>query len=362
MPPAIGRRAFLKSTAQFAAAGSVLSRTSSRGAASTRKIKIGQIGTGHAHATKLEVYRRSPDYEVVGIVEPDSQLRAAAERSPAYRELKWMSEDELLGTPGLEAVLVETCVRDSLNAAERAVAAGKHVHLDKPAGESFAQYQRLLKNAAAQKLLVQMGYMFRYSPAIVLMRRFLDEGWLGEVFEVQALMSKVVPPADRRELVEYRGGIMFELGCHVIDQVVTVLGRPDKVQTHVRHSSSIDDGLLDNMLAVFDYPNAIATVKASAIEIDGGLRRHLVVCGSQGTFQVHTLDAPRVRYSLSKDHGEYRRGTHEINFGPYERYVGDAADMAKILRGEKSCDFPYEHDLAVQETVLRASNLDVANS
>ena len=35
------------------------------------RIKIGQIGVGHAHATKLSVYRHSPDYEVVGIVEPD---------------------------------------------------------------------------------------------------------------------------------------------------------------------------------------------------------------------------------------------------------------------------------------------------
>ena len=37
------------------------------------RIKIGQIGVGHAHATKLSVYRESADYEVVGIVEPDAE-------------------------------------------------------------------------------------------------------------------------------------------------------------------------------------------------------------------------------------------------------------------------------------------------
>src|SRR5262245_16243624 len=39
------------------------------------RIKIGQIGTGHPHATKLGVYRRSPDYELVGVVEADPALR-----------------------------------------------------------------------------------------------------------------------------------------------------------------------------------------------------------------------------------------------------------------------------------------------
>src|SRR5262245_14423278 len=85
------------------------------------RIKIGQIGVGHAHASKLEVYRRSADYEVVGIVEPDEQLRAQAEQEPAFRDLRWMKEEELLRTPGLAAVLVETRVRDLLNTAERCV-------------------------------------------------------------------------------------------------------------------------------------------------------------------------------------------------------------------------------------------------
>lgn len=43
----------------------------------------------------------------------------------------------------------------------------------------------------------------------------------------------------------------------------------------------------------------------------------------------------------------------------YDRYVGDAADMARILRGEKEVDYPYSHDLAVQETVLLASAMPV---
>ena len=106
-----------------------------------------------------------------------------------------MTQEQLLNSPGLQAVLVETRVRDLLPTAETCVAAGKHVHLDKPAGESLPQFERILNAAKNQQLLVQMGYMYRYNPAIVLMREFLDRGWLGEVFEVHTVMSKVVDAA-----------------------------------------------------------------------------------------------------------------------------------------------------------------------
>lgn len=369
MTRSLTRRAFLQSSSAGLAARGVLSSLGAGGWAAPRfvhaaspvpaRIKIGQIGTGHAHATKLEVYRRSAEYEVVGIVEPDTELRARATSQASYRDLPWMSAEQLLAVPGLQAVLVETRVRDLLDTAERCVAAGKHIHLDKPAGESLGQYRRLLAAAGKRGLLVQMGYMFRYQPAVVLLRQFLREGWLGDVFEVHAVISKVLAPADRAALAEYRGGIMFELGCHVIDLVVGVLGKPDRVQSIARHSAPADDKLLDNMLAVCEYPRAIATVKSSGEEVNGGARRHIVVCGTAGTFQVQPLDGSRLRYTLDRPRGQYAAGTHEMTLERYERYVADAADMARILRGEKSTDFPYEHDLAVQETVLRASGLPV---
>ncbi len=317
-------------------------------------IRIGQIGVGHAHASKLSVYRASPDYEVVGIVEPDAELRARAATQAPYRDLPWMTRDQLLATPGLQAVLIETRVADLLDAAEACVAAGKHIHLDKPAGDSLPRLRRLLASAEKQGLLVQMGYMFRYNPAVVLLREFLKNKWLGDVFEVHAVMSKVVPPPERKRLAAFPGGILFELGCHVLDLVVGILGKPDDVTGYARRSTTQDDGLADNMLAVLEYERAIATVKSSAIEFDGGSRRHLVVCGTEGTFHIQPLDAPSARVTLSQPRGSHRRGAQDVTFPKYVRYVDDAADMARIVRGEKQADFSYDHDLAVQETLLTA--------
>ncbi len=340
-----------------ALAAGTFARTARAAKPAKPRIKVGQIGVGHAHASKLEVFRASDDYEVVGIVEPDAELRAQAEQKDAFRGLPWMTQEQLLNQPGLQLVLVETRVRDLLDTAETCVKAGKHVHLDKPAGESLAQYRRILDEAARQQLVVQMGYMYRYNPAVLKLHEFLKRGWLGEPFEVHTVMSKVVPPGSRLGLAEYPGGIMFELGCHITDLVIGVLGAPTKATPYKQHVSTSGDKLADNMLAVLEYPRALATVKSSALEVEGFARRHLVVCGTEGTFHIQPLDDPAARVALSTARGEYARGYQDVTFPKFTRYVADAADMAAVIRGEKPTDFPYQHDLAVQSTLLRACGL-----
>lgn len=321
------------------------------------KIKIGQIGTGHGHAAgKMDVFRNSTEFEVVGIVEPDPQLRKRAEAQSAYRDLPWMTVDQLLDVNGLQAVAIETRPGDLLNHAETCVQAGKHIHLDKPAGESLPQFRRILDTAMSKHLCVQMGYMYRYNPAVVLMKQLVKNGALGEPFEVHCVMSKVVDDVNRKEHGAYAGGMMFELGCHLIDVVVDLLGKPDRVTPFARHVSPQQDRLLDNMLAVLEYPRAIATVKSSGVEVDGGSRRQFTLCGTEGTLHIQPLDAPKVvKLVLSRERGKYQKGHQDVSVDPYQRYVADAAEFASVIRGEKVLGWTPMHDLAVQETVLRSS-------
>ncbi len=58
-----------------------------------------------------------------------------------------------------------------------------------------------------------------------------------------------------------------------------------------------------------------------------------------------------------RDRDGYKKGTQAVTFPRYTRYVADAADMARVIRGEKATDFPPAHDLAVQDALLKACGL-----
>lgn len=322
-------------------------------------LTIGQIGVGHPHAKgQLRAHRGLPDFEIVGIVEPDPRLRAAAQKDPDYAGLRWMTEEELLDTPGLQGVLVETEIEKLLDTAERCVAAGKHIHLDKPAGASLPQFERLLAAAKQKQLLVQLGYMYRTNPGVVLLRKLLAEGSLGEVFEVTAAMGKGADAKDRKLWARYSGGLMFELGGHVVDVVVGILGEPTKVTPHVQRLG-VDDTLADNVLAVLTYPRAIATVKTNAIGQEGNKQRYLEVNGAKGSLRIDQLDSPSGRLFLTEPAGKYKAGVHVLRFPAHERYIEEAKEMARVIRGEARPNFSYEHDLAVQRTLLQACGMPV---
>ncbi len=253
----IKRRAFLACSTVtglggLAAPGFLFALPSARAqAAGKPRLRIGQIGAAHAHAEgKMTALRRSPDFEVVGIVEPDRERRRAAEANQIYQGIPWLTEEQLLNTPNLRAVAVETEVKNLLEVAARGIAADQHIHLDKPAGTSLPALKKLMAEAARRKRTVQMGYMFRYNPAFQFCFQAVQAGWLGEIISIDTVISKSLSARARAEYIPYPGGAMFELGCHVLDAVVRLLGPPQRVQAHNRTSARDHVELFDNQLAV----------------------------------------------------------------------------------------------------------------
>jgi predicted dehydrogenase len=326
-----------------------------------KQIRIGQIGVGHEHASgKMDaLLRLSEYYEVVGVVE-EAEPRWRSER--AYEGVRRMSEEELLDMPDLEAVAVETNMPELAPTALRCMERGLHMHLDKPGGEAMAPFRRLIDGCRKRSLAIQLGYMYRANPAINFCFRAMREGWLGEVFQVDAVMSRYDNESYREFLADYAGGAMYNFGSHLIDLVVAMLGRPENVVAFQK--ATRDDGLNDNGLAVLEYPRATATVRSSIVEADGMMHRRLVVCGTKGTAEVCPLEYPgryaeeplHVRLTLREDCPEYPAGTHIVDVGVMNgRYEDQLIELARIIRGEIENPYPYEHELLVQETLLAAA-------
>ena len=321
-------------------------------------IKAGQIGTKHAHAAgKLATMLELSDlYEVVGVAEVDEKRRAKVAQGKPYQGCTWVSEDALLSDPGIEVIAIETEIDELVPTALRCLRAGKHIHLDKPAGQTLAPCRALHAEAKKRGLTIQMGYMLRYNPAFEFLFKAVKAGWLGEITEVHGHMGKRASASLREELAAYPGGGLFELACHLIDALVTVLGKPVEV-TSIALTSQ-DDGFKDNQIATFRYPNALATIGSNHNDPFGGPRRQFAVIGTEGSIEIRPLEPAKLRLSLTKAQGSFSKGIHEVDLPKSEgRYHGEFRDLAKVVRGEKAFAWGAAHDIAVQETLLRASGM-----
>lgn len=330
-------------------------------AAEQPRIRIGQIGTKHSHASgKLETILKYPEtFDLVGVVETDEHRRMELRDREPYRDVRWMTESELFATDRLQAVAVETEIADLVPTAVRCLNRGLHIHLDKPAGESIDACRAMHALATERGLTIQMGYMLRYNPAFQFAHKIVRQGWLGEITEINGMIGKYMNDGGRAELASISGGGMFELACHLIDQVVSLLGRPDDVTSFVRRTFPDKDTFADNQLAVFDYPKAIATIRCNHIDPMGGARRQISITGTAGTFEIRPLEPrPSGRLGLDRPRGEFKRGYQDVAFDdPPGRYDGEFMDLAKIIRGEKKLAWDADHDIAVHEAVLRASGM-----
>ena len=348
------------------------------GAESKPRLRVAQIGTSHAHAAgKMDALRSLPDlYDVVGFAEPIAGRQAAAQKAKSFAGLKYLTEAEILADPTIRVVVIETTLEDSARAALAALKAGKHIHLDKPGAEKHADFIALRRYAAEKGLTVQMGYMLRYNPAIQLLVRAVKDGWLGEVMEIDASMGKLLDEANRKRFAQIPGGGMYELACHLVDTVVSLLGAPTSVQAFGNATRAPQDSFVDNQLAVLSYPKATVTIRCNHADPFGGPHRALAVRGTRGAMEIRPLesgkgvlrlDEPRDTAKVCRQVGDkmvmfaeprFKKGENTFTLDvPKGRYDEEFRDLHRVLAGGQAFAWSADHDISVHATALRAAGL-----
>ena len=151
-----------------------------------KRIKIGQIGIGHNHAeAKMLAVRKFPElFEVVGYAEENERWVEKRGAFKGYEGLPRMSVREVIEKS--DAILVESDVWDLHKYAKMCIDAGKHIHMDKPWGGNLEEYKDLLDSAKKNSLVVQLGYMYRYNPAVIKCLEHVKNGDLGEIYSINA--------------------------------------------------------------------------------------------------------------------------------------------------------------------------------
>lgn len=326
-----------------------------------KKIRIAQIGINeHSHGSCIwkSLLKQSDLFEVVGYALPEREKERLPQKMKYFEGHKEMTVEEILADPTIEAVAIETDEIYLTTYATMAVKAGKHIHMEKPGGAVLEDFEALIQAVQQQKVVFHTGYMYRYNPYVQELLEQVRNGELGDIISVEAQMNCWHKPSVRKWLETFPGGMMFFLGCHLIDLILQIQGMPKRILP--MNKVSAVDGLMgeDFGFAALEYENGWSFAKTISVEKGGFLRRQLVVCGSKKTVELNPLE----KYVDGEWLATGRRVCTEDSWhaeGVYtecekiDRYDNMMAGFAAYVRGEKQNPYTPEYELALYKTVLK---------
>ena len=324
------------------------------------QFKFAYLGSWHSHASMhvREAAERPEEFQLVGMYDPDPEvIESNQQRWAGYGlPLHIFPTTQAVLESQAEAVIVEGHIYQNLDYARQALEAGKHVLLEKPAGVDLEQLAQIHELARRQGLMLQMAYMWRYNPAIHEILRLARAGALGQIFQYRGHIPKPRDwhPQLAEEFSVYHGGVYFEMGGHLVDLMVALMGEPQQVHPALgRHYGDREE--VDNAMVVHEFENGLGSIDTTGMQM--GMARRLEVHGTGGTALHAPLGSSSLNLFLEKPVYKYREEWQELEVDAPPEFPSLLRELAACARGIKEPDFSLEHDLAVQRTLLKGCGL-----
>ncbi len=255
-------------------------------------LRIGVIGVGHLGALHAKMLSAIPAAKLVGVF--DTDLEKARKAAADNGTTACASLEELLVR--VEAVTIATTTTTHFDIASQAIARGLHVFLEKPITQTVAEANQLCALAAEKKLVVQVGHIERFNPAILAL-----EGYdIAPLFIETHRLAQFKP----------RGtdvAVVLDLMIHDIDLIMTFVKSPVK-QIDASGVAVVSD-TIDIANARLQFENGcVANVTASRIS-QRSMRKmrlfqqnaYISIDFSEGLAEVFRLmpeDAPEIRGTM----------------------------------------------------------------
>jgi predicted dehydrogenase len=245
------------------------------------------IGYGLAgrifHAAVIEA---TPGLELAAIVQ-----RSGDEAARAYPHIKhYRSIEELLADSSIRLVVVATPSFSHFAVAEQCLRADRDVVIDKPFTLTSEEAARLILLARERKRLLTAYQNRRWDGDFKTVQKVIAGGELGRIVSFESHFDRFrLRP--RREVWRENGGpgggTLFDLGSHLIDQALTLFGKPDTLSASVRteRDNAAADDAFD--IALF-YPGFTAFLRATTLALKPGAR--FTLYGTMGSFVKFGLD------------------------------------------------------------------------
>ncbi|GAC1528661.1 MAG: hypothetical protein NVS3B12_00950 [Acidimicrobiales bacterium] len=191
-------------------------------------------GMGYYHGLAAS---HVPGLALVATVDPSAERRKAAEDDfPGVRSYETI--DELVTDDAVDAVVIATPPAAHATLALRLLRAGRHVACEKPMCLTTTEADELIATASAHDLMLTVNQNRRWDPDFVAIRRALDAGMLGELFNVETFVGGFDHPCRAwHSEVSVSGGAVYDWGSHHVDWILQLYGSmPERIscQGHKR--------------------------------------------------------------------------------------------------------------------------------
>lgn len=249
-------------------------------------LRIGLIGYGYAGRTFHAPL-------IAGV--PGLALAAVSSRDPARVHADWPGIEVLPEAQGLlrradlDLVVIASPNDSHFPLARAALAAGRHVVVDKPFTLTLAEARELCALAHARGRLLSVFHNRRWDSDFLTLRTLVERGTLGRIVHFESAFDRYRPEvrARWRESASPGGGLWFDLGPHLLDQALQLFGWPEAIaleQATLRDGAQADDWFQ----ARLRYPRLRVVLRASMLAAAPAPR--FVVHGTQGSWMKLGLD------------------------------------------------------------------------
>jgi len=243
------------------------------------KIKVAVVGAGAMGRNHLRVLNDLPSALLVGVADASDAVAQEVARKhhiPAY-----LDYSEMLDGARPQAVVVAVPTILHRDVTLEAVRRGMHVLVEKPLAFTVVEGQEMLAAAQAAGVILTVGHVERYNPAIVELHRRLQAEQLGRVFQMHARRLGPFPPRVRDV------GVVIDLATHDID-IMRYLSGSDVVRVYAETARRIHtqhEDLLSGLLRFADGSIGVLDINwLTPTKI-----RELMITGEKGMFHVNYL-------------------------------------------------------------------------
>jgi scyllo-inositol 2-dehydrogenase (NADP+) len=297
-----------------------------------------------------------PQFELYGVVQRRSDKASA--HYPKTRSLR--SVDEVLDDPTIELVIVNTPNETHFDFAARALLSGKHVVVEKPFTVTAEEARQLMALSVSVDRVLTVFQNRRWDSDFLTVRRILEQNLLGKIVEFEAHYDRFrnyIEPNTWKEERSPGTGILYNLGSHMLDQVLVLFGMPDYVDARIgahRPGGKVDD-FYDIRL---EYPEHLAIVKSSYL-VKEEMPRY-IIHGLKGSFVKYGLDTQEQALKEKKDPNDPRWGTEPEGKGGKINYLQGTETVEERVPSEQGDYKIFYRDL--YETIRNKRELEVKPS